>query len=75
EVESHFEGKGYAQLKSELAETTIEFLKPLQERARGISDEELERTLDEGRERAQSIARKTLDEVKARMGLVGARRA
>ena len=75
EVESHFEGKGYAQLKSDLAETTIEFLKPLQERARGISDEELERTLDEGRERAQAIARTTLDEVKARMGLVGARRA
>src|SRR5918911_1729659 len=75
EVESHFEGKGYAQLKSELAETTIEFLRPLQERARGYSDEELERTLDEGRERAQEIARRTLDEVKARMGLVGARRA
>jgi tryptophanyl-tRNA synthetase len=75
EVESHFEGKGYAQLKSELAETTVEFLRPLQERARGYSDEELERTLNEGRARAQLIARATLDEVKARLGLVGARRA
>jgi tryptophanyl-tRNA synthetase len=75
EVESHFEGKGYAQLKSELAETTIEFLRPLQERARGYTDEELERTLNDGRERAQLIARATLDEVKARLGLVGARRA
>jgi tryptophanyl-tRNA synthetase len=75
EVEAQFEGKGYAQLKSELAEATIEFLRPLQERARGYSDEELERTLDEGRERAQRIARATLDEVKARLGLVGARRA
>jgi tryptophanyl-tRNA synthetase len=74
EVEAHFEGKGYAQLKSELAEATVEFLRPLQERARGYSDEELERTLDEGRERAQVIARATLDEVKARLGLVGARR-
>ncbi|HVG29243.1 MAG TPA: tryptophan--tRNA ligase [Pyrinomonadaceae bacterium] len=75
EVEANFEGKGYAQLKSELAETTVEFLRPLQERARGYSDEELERTLDEGRARAQALARPTLDDVKARLGLVGARRA
>jgi tryptophanyl-tRNA synthetase len=75
EVEAHFEGKGYAQLKSELAEATVEFLMPLQERARGYSDEELSRTLDEGRERAQEIARPTLDDVKARLGIVGARRA
>ena len=73
EVEANFAGKGYAQLKSELAETTVEFLRPLQERARGYSDEELERTLDEGRERVQTIARATLEEVKSRMGLVGAR--
>ncbi|MDQ3907662.1 MAG: tryptophan--tRNA ligase [Acidobacteriota bacterium] len=75
EVESHFEGKGYAQLKSELADATIEFLRPLQERARGYSDEELERLLSDGRERAQRIARPTLDQVKERMGIVGARGA
>jgi tryptophanyl-tRNA synthetase len=75
EVEANFEGKGYAQLKSELAEATIEFLRPLQERVLGYSDEELDRTLDEGRERAQQIARRTLDDVKSRLGLVGARRA
>lgn len=75
EVEGHFEGKGYSQLKSELAEATVEFLRPLQDRARGYSDEELDRTLDEGRERAQQIARRTLDDVKSRLGLVGARRA
>jgi tryptophanyl-tRNA synthetase len=72
EVESHFEGKGYAQLKSDLAEATVEFLRPLQERARGYSDEELDRILDTGRERAQAIARTTLGEVKSRLGLVGA---
>ncbi|HEX8160748.1 MAG TPA: tryptophan--tRNA ligase [Pyrinomonadaceae bacterium] len=75
EVEANFEGKGYAQLKSELAEATVEFLRPLQERARGYSDEELDRTLGEGRERAQQIARRTLDDVKSRLGLVGARGA
>ena len=71
EVEAHFAGKGYAALKSELADVTIEFLRPLQARARGYDDAELDRILDSGRERAQAIARATLEEVKARMGLVG----
>src|ERR1044072_3666556 len=30
EIEAHFEGKGYAVLKSELAEATIEFLRPFE---------------------------------------------
>jgi tryptophanyl-tRNA synthetase len=75
ETEAHFEGKGYAQLKSDLADVTIEFLRPLQERARGYSDDELDAILNAGRERAQRIAQKTLDEVKSRLGLVGARAA
>jgi tryptophanyl-tRNA synthetase len=72
EVEAHFAGKGYAALKSELADATIEFLRPLQERIHGYDDAELDRLLDAGRERAQSIARPTLEEVKARLGIVGA---
>jgi tryptophanyl-tRNA synthetase len=73
EVEANFAGKGYAALKSELADVTIEFLRPLQERIRGYDDAELDRLLDTGRERAQEIARATLDEVKSRLGIVGAR--
>jgi tryptophanyl-tRNA synthetase len=71
EVEAHFEGKGYAFLKSELAEATIEFLRPFQERMNGISDAALHRILHEGQERARAIAGATLREVKRRMGLVG----
>ena len=72
EVVAHFAGKGYAQLKSELAEVTIEFLKPFQERARGIGDEELRRIFAEGRDRARAIAGATVREVMSRMGLKGA---
>lgn len=75
EIEAHFRGKGYAQLKNELAEVTVEFLRPVQERVRSISDGELDRILDNGRRRAQEIARRTLDDVKRRMGLQGARPA
>jgi len=72
EIEERFSGRGYAQLKSELADVTIEFLRPLQERIRAVSDEELNRILTQGAERARSIAGETYRLVKERMGLVGA---
>ncbi|MDQ3754090.1 MAG: tryptophan--tRNA ligase, partial [Acidobacteriota bacterium] len=53
EVETHFAGQGYAALKSDLADATIEFLRPLQERIQGYDDTELDRLLEAGRERAQ----------------------
>jgi tryptophanyl-tRNA synthetase len=72
EIEEHFKGKGYAQLKSDLAEATFEFLRPFQERVRDITDEELRRILAEGAEKARAIAVVTMREVKERMGIVGA---
>ena len=72
EIEEHFAGRGYAQLKGELAELVVEFLRPFQERVRGISDEELDRILEMGRERASRVARPTLEVVKMRLGLHGA---
>ncbi|HKG12172.1 MAG TPA: tryptophan--tRNA ligase [Pyrinomonadaceae bacterium] len=72
EIEAHFEGKGYAALKSELAEATIEFLRPFQERVRGITDEELHRILSGGAEKARAIAAETMRQVRERTGIVGA---
>src|SRR5919112_332666 len=72
EIESHFEGKGYAQLKSELAEATVEFLRPFQERVRAISDEELSRILRGGADKARAIAAETMRQGKERMGITGA---
>jgi tryptophanyl-tRNA synthetase len=74
EIESNFAGKGYGQLKAELADVTIEFLTPFQERVRGISDEQLDHVLASGSERARELSRTTLDEAKARMGLQGSHR-
>ncbi len=71
-VETHFAGKGYAQLKSDVAEATIEFLKPFQERVAEISDEELHQILADGRERAGAIASATMQEAKMKIGLEGA---
>jgi tryptophanyl-tRNA synthetase len=71
EVEEHFAGKGYAQLKGDLADTTIEFLKPFQQRVHEITDEQLDEILAQGREKASRIARATLRDVYERTGLVG----
>ncbi len=72
EIEAHFAGKGYAQLKGDLAEATVEFLRPFQERVRAIGDEELSRILRDGAEKARRIAAETMRQAKERMGIVGA---
>jgi len=69
EVEDHFAGKGYAQLKGDLAEATVEFLRPFQQRVREITDEQLDHILDQGSEKAREIASVTLAEVFEKTGL------
>jgi len=72
EIETHFVGKGYGQLKQELADVTIEFLRPVQEQAQAIDDAELSRILGEGAAKARGIASATWADVKKKMGLEGA---
>src|ERR1043166_3848013 len=74
EIEDHFRGKGYAALKQELADVCIQFLTPIQERVRGIDDDKLDQILEQGAERAEAIARVTLIQARANMGLAGARK-
>jgi tryptophanyl-tRNA synthetase len=71
EVETHFAGKGYAQLKQNLADVTVEFLRPFQERVQGIGGETLNRILAQGREKAHQIAKPMLTNVYEAMGIVG----
>jgi len=71
--EANFDGKGYGHLKTELAETIVEFLRPFQQRVKEFDDAQLERILKDGAEKARSIARETLKDVYEKMGIVGAR--
>lgn len=73
EIEEHFGGQGYGKLKEELADVTIEFLKPFQERVRAIDDAKLDEILERGAARAESIAKQTMSQAKVNMGLVGAK--
>lgn len=72
EAEAHFAGKGYGHFKTELAEVVVEFLRPFQEKAKSFEDDELRDILRNGAEKARAIARQTLQDVYAKMGIVGA---
>lgn len=69
ECVAHFEGKGYGLFKGELAEATVEFLRPFQERVHHYSDEELSSILKRGAEKARTIAAATLLDVYEKMGI------
>jgi len=69
ECVAHFEGKGYGQFKAELAEATVEFLRPFQERIRDYDEASLASILKAGAEKARSIASETLNTVYARTGI------
>jgi tryptophanyl-tRNA synthetase len=73
EIEEHFSSQGYGQLKKELADVTIEFLRPLQERARAIDDDRLKEILEFGRQKARGIAVETLKKAMAARGIIGTR--
>jgi len=69
ESERHFEGKGYGQFKSELAETVVEFLRPFQARVKEFDEATLDSILTTGAEKARAIAGETLAAVYRKMGI------
>jgi len=73
ETEDHFSGKGYASLKSEVVEITIEVLKPIQQRYHELMSEktELKSILQRGAEEANRRATKTLSKVYRKIGFLG----
>ena len=70
EAVAHFEGKGYGNLKSGVAEAVVEKLRPIQaEYARLLADKaHLNETMKAGAERASATARKTVSKVYHKMG-------
>ncbi len=71
QIEAHFEGKGYADLKRELADLVIATLTPIREEYTRLRADPgyLEGVLADGAARADAIASVTLTKVKERMGL------
>ncbi|MGL2798749.1 tryptophan--tRNA ligase [Helicobacter pylori] len=69
-IEERFKNKGYGDFKKELAEVVIQALKPIQEKYKEISDDEVKAVLNGGTEKARPLARATYQKAKELMGLV-----
>jgi len=71
EIEAHFEGKGYSDLKKELVEVVIDGLAPLQARYKQLTADpaHIDRLLTECANRIRPTAEETLARVKEKVGL------
>ncbi len=72
ELEAAYEGKGYGDLKKDLAAVVVEFVTPFQQRTREYLDDpaELDRVLAVGAEKARAVASETLTTVYERVGFL-----
>jgi tryptophanyl-tRNA synthetase len=72
ELEAEYAGKGYGDLKKDLAEVVAQFVEPLRERVRAYRDDpaELDRVLARGATRAREVAGATLAAVHERIGFL-----
>ena len=70
ELETMYEGKGYGDFKKDLVEVTVAALAPIRERYEAIrNSDELLTILNDGAEKADAIAQKTMQRVRAYFGL------
>lgn len=72
EVAAAFAGRGYGDLKKEVADVVVERLTPFQQRMTELLDDpaELDRILADGADRAREVARATMARVRAAAGLL-----
>jgi tryptophanyl-tRNA synthetase len=76
QVEAEFDGSGYGDFKSAVAEAVVEYLTPVRERYADLRADEagLEATLAAGAEKARTIASETVADVREAMGIGAASR-
>jgi tryptophanyl-tRNA synthetase len=72
DLERRFEGRGYGDLKKEVADVVVDRLRPFQERMDELLSDiaELERVLADGAHRAREVASGTMARVSDRVGLL-----
>jgi tryptophanyl-tRNA synthetase len=72
ELEEAYAGRGYGDLKADLAEALVAFLQPVRERYHRLraDEERLAGILEAGATKAQAVARENLALAKDHMGLL-----
>lgn len=72
EIEAEFDGKGYGDFKSAVAESVVEVLRPIQEKYNDYikNKDYLEKIYRSGAERASYVANKTISKVNRKVGFI-----
>jgi len=72
QLEGDYAGRGYGDLKKDVADAVVEFVTPIRERTNALlaDRETLDTILAQGAERAREVARHTLQQVYERLGFV-----
>ena len=73
EIQSEFAGKGYGDFKGAVADATVEYLRPMRERAQELlkDESELISILNKGADQARVLASKTLKDAYNALGILG----
>jgi tryptophanyl-tRNA synthetase len=71
-IEKDFEGKGYGDFKSAVADIVVEYLRPIRAKALELLEDEshLLQILHQGSEKARVVAEKTLETTYEKLGVV-----
>jgi tryptophanyl-tRNA synthetase len=72
DLEDQYAGKGYGDLKKDLADVVVNFVTPFRDRTLELLDDQahLTQVLELGRRQAQEVAQATLDDIYQRVGFV-----
>jgi len=73
EIQNEFAGKGYGDFKGAVADATVEYLRPMRERAQELlkDESELISILNKGADKARVLASKTLKDAYNALGILG----
>jgi len=71
-LEEQYAGRGYGDLKKDLADVVVDFVTPFRDRTLELLNDQthLTQVLEQGRQQAQAVAQGTLDDVYQRVGFV-----
>jgi tryptophanyl-tRNA synthetase len=72
DLEDQYAGRGYGDLKKDLADVVVSFVTPFRDRTLELLDDQahLTQVLEQGRQQAQEVAQATLDDIYQRVGFV-----
>jgi tryptophanyl-tRNA synthetase len=72
ELQGDYDGKGYGDLKKDVAEALVEFVTPVQARVKSYLDDpaELDKILARGAEQARAVASRTLARAYDKLGFL-----